>query len=227
MSITPREIIEAAYPKSTKNQPGAIATEGPELLNQVNRVMAGLLAAGSRINVTYFGAKETVTKTGAYWARPATAEAVFLVTKTDGTKVHIVPFDDQALMGTEPAVYRYGGAYYEANSSLSAVSDLDLFFSQEFTAAATLDTSLDARWPDRFNELPILLTAYYLSVKDGRPEEYAGLEAQIQHQFSLYLAFLEHETLGELRRFEPVRFNASEAVVPITDLLGLARERAA
>lgn len=221
MATTPQELLEAAYAKSTKNDPQVLATEDPELLNQVTRYLQALFAAGTRVNLTYFGKKESVTKGGTGWARPVTAEAVWLITKADGTKVHIVPFDDQALMGSAPAVYRYGGMYHEANGSLASVSSLDFHYSSQCEAPATLTTAIDSRWPERFNELLVCLLAYYLAVKDGRPEEYAGLEAQIEHHSALYLAFLEHETVGELRRYEPMRVGSTETFVPLTQLLGL------
>lgn len=218
---TPRDYLEAAYAKSTKNTPGAIATEATELLNQVNRYIRGLFAAGTRMNLTYFGETSTVEKDAVGWARPDTAESVWLVTKTDATKVSIVPVDDQAVMGSRPALYRFGGIYREANGSLTDVTDLEFFFASRPADPADLDSDIDSRWPNQFDELPITMLAHYLALKDGRDEELAGLIAQIEHWYALYLAFLEHETVGEIRRFQPVRVNPSEAIVPITQILGL------
>lgn len=223
MATTPRELIEAAYPKSTRNMPGSIASEASELLKVLTRILHGLFAAGTRVNLTFFGTVDTVVKNAVGWARPSTAESVWLLTKDDGSRVHIVPFDDQGLMGSDPAVFRFGATYREAAASLQGVTDLMVYFSSRCETPADLDTAIDSRWPEQFNELVVLLLSYYLAVKDGRAEEYAGLEAQVEHWFSLYLAFLEHETVGEVRRYDPVRFGVTEGLVPLMQILGLVK----
>lgn len=215
--MTPREYLQAAYAKSSKNQPTEIGTEATELLKVVIRAVRGLFAVAARINPTFFATQEQVAEAGGTWPRPTTAESVWRIETAAAAHVKIVPFDDRTLAGTAPAVYRFGGVYRAAGTPPAGT--LEFFYSRRPSDPADLDTAIDAQWPDAYDELLVLEVALYLALKDGREEEIAGLRGDRDRWLALYLAFLEHETIGELRRYESPRFEHSSAIIPLSELL--------
>ena len=219
MATTPREIIEAAYAKSLKNQPGAIASDA-ELLGQVIRVTRKYYAGAARINPWFFGESASVAWDGTTWPRPDTAEAVFRLEQS-GVEVVVVPSDDRAAEATSPSVSRLGQAYYPAgNATDPAASPVDFFYSRRPTDPASLDATIDSSWPEQFNELLILDIAVYLAVKDGQQEDLMNYGPQLQEWQMLYRMFLEHETSNERRRTgQRQRFNTAE-LFPIPASIG-------
>lgn len=222
VTTTPRLILEAAYAKSKKNQPGKIATESVELLQVVIRAMRGLYAFAARFNPTYFADTEAVAYVNPGWARPQTLELIFRVEKqSDGTEVVVVPFDDRRAESGLPAIYRYGQVYRPASAGAPdpQAGTLVFFGSKRPDDPATLDATLDPLWVEQFNELLILEVAIYLAMKDARPDEVPALKLDRDKWAQLYAAHLEHETVNERRRFAHVqRFN-SPSLVPVWSLL--------
>ena len=196
---TPREIITAAYAKSTKNQPEEIATNETELLEVVNRKVRSLFSPAATVNPLAFGKTDTMTWGGTAYPRPTDAESVFRI-ENAGAKVHIVPFDDRGLMGTQDAVYVLGTNYYVA-SGLAGNPALTAWYSKTPTDAADIDATIDASWPETFNNLIVLDVALYLAEKDGRDEELPGLRQDRTEWLNLFTAYLNHETVGETRRY--------------------------
>lgn len=212
----PREYLEAAYAKSTKNQPDELATEDTELLKVFIRAMRGLYSAAARVNPTFFAESASVAQAADSYPRPATAESVWRLEMPDGTKVNVVPFDDRSA-ASAPSVYRFGQAYHPVAGIAS--EDLTAFYAIRPLAPADLDTAIDPTWPESYDELLVGELALYLALKDGREEELAGLRADRDRWLSLFFAFLEHETTGEIRRYETPRFTHSEAIIPLSAIL--------
>lgn len=218
VTTTPRQILNAAYARSAKNQPGQIATEATELLGFVIRTFRLLYAMAARVNPAFFGAEKSgLTYASPGWARPEDAELVWRIEKADGTRVLVVPFDDRQIDTYQPAVYRFGQIYRPAHTDPSSQDTLTFFYSKRPADPPDLDTPVDALWTEQFNELPILEVAIYLALKDGRTEEAEELKPERDRWLQLFLAFLEHETVGEVRRFAPAFHGPS--VAPLQALL--------
>jgi len=219
--MTAQEILTAAYAKSLKNQPGRIAAESTELLEVVNRVMRTFFMVGARVNPFFFMSSAPVTYSSG-WARPATAEAVYRIVFTlDLTQeVVVVPFDDLLCESLLPAVYRMGQVYYSAGNSADPTNEsLTFYFSKTPTDVVALNATIDPLFPVSYKELPVLETAIYLALKDGRESEVASLTVSRDSWLNLFMAHMEHETMNERRRFgAPVPFNTA-SMVPIASLL--------
>lgn len=214
---TPREYLESAYGKSIKNQPDEIANEATEMLNVFIRAFRGLYAVAARVNPTFFAETASVAYSSG-WARPSNAEVVWRI-ENSGNEVKIVPYDDQAMYGSTEAVYRFGQVYRIANSSISGSPDLDFYYAIRPTDPADLDTEVDSSWVQSYDELLVTELALYLALKDGREEEIGQLQADRDRWLALFLAFLEHETIGVERRFENIITPTSESMVPLSAIL--------
>jgi hypothetical protein len=97
--------------------------------------------------------------------------------------------------------------------------NLTFFYAKRPTDPATLATTLDALWTEQFNELLILEVAIYLAL-EGRPARRARPLMEARDKWAnLFVAFLEHETANERRRFGHVARINVRTVIPAYSLL--------
>lgn len=234
VTTTAQMILNWAYGKSRDNQPGTIATESDELLELVTRSLRGLFAVAARVNPTFFAITADVAFAGSKWVRPETAESIFRIEAavaspptsiTAGTEIVRVPYDQRTVEPGLQAVYRYGQAYYPRSTSatVNPISPqngtLTFYFSKRPATIASLATIIDTMWAESFNELLILEVAIYLALKDARDREVPPFIAARDAWLRQYIAFLEHEDVGERRSYGHVqRFN-TQSRVPVTSLL--------
>ena len=228
VTTTPRMILTAAYSKSMKNKPGTIATESTELLQLVIRATRGLYAFAARINPTFFAESADVAFSAPGWARPQTAESVFRIealgstvpATAAGTEIVVVPFDDRTAESAMPGVYQIGQIYRSAGNAADPTGgSLRFFYSKRPTDPATLDATLDALWVEQFNELLSLEVAIYLATKDERAGELNALIGDRDRWAQMFVAFLEHETANERRRWGHIRRFNTNTLVPVGSLL--------
>ena len=228
VTTTPRDILNGAYGRSSKNKPGTIATEATELLQLVIRATRGLYLVGARVNPTYFAEQGDVTFAAGAWARPATANTIFLTERTAATtggvgaagdEVALVPYDDKAAEEAIGAVYRMGKSFFSAgNPNDPTGGDLRFYYARRPTSPATLDTALDAMWEEDYNELLMLEVAIYLAMKDGRSEEVGALRLDRDAWARHFVSFLEETEVNERRRMANQRGANSNRSIPIGQL---------
>jgi hypothetical protein len=223
VTTTVQDILDAAYSRSTQNNPGTIATESTELLSVVQRALDGTYAMAARINPTFFAAESQVAAPGAGlpWARPELAEAIFRI-ENAGVEVVVVPYDDRTAEAGLPAVYEWGQGFYEAGNAGDpddTADALDFFYATRPATLTLLTSTLDSMWREQFNELLVLEVAIYLAVKDGaaqsRATELTALVAERLRWANRFCSHLEHATPIQRRRFGHVRRFNTEALLPV------------
>lgn len=220
MATLVRDILYAAYAKSLKNQPSYIASEDAELTNLVYRAMRGLYAAAARVNPLYFGESAAMSYSAPGWPRPQSAELVFRIETATGGEVALVPFDDRAAEPGFASVYEFGQVYIPTLIGPAlGFGTLRAYYSKRPTTLANSGATIDAMWPEAFNELLAHEVAIHLALKDGRDGELGTLTPARDRWATLFFAYLEHETVGERRRFaSSLRFN-QRGVAPARSLL--------
>jgi len=138
-------------------------------------------------------------------------------------QVVTVPFDDPTAESGLPAVFSFGQIYRPAGNSNDPTSgNLTFYYAKRPDDPASLSSTLDALWTEQFNELLILEVAIYLALKDsgsGRETELGGLMKDRDKWAQLFIAFLEHETSNERRRFGHTRRFNTNTMVPLGQLL--------
>jgi len=209
MATNCRDIIEAAYSRSTFNDPEKLATR-QELIGVIDRRMKQLYSVIARNNPTYFGTKATVAPQSGSWPRPSSppAELIHRVETATGQQVHITPFEDRD--GEQPpAIYQYGQRYFtvgRSNDPLNTAT-LTFFYSKrhpDLNPTLAWDNAanrLDDMWPEQFNDLVVLHVARYLSTKDGRGEEIQVLAAEEQALMEVLFNHLTVENFGMTARW--------------------------
>jgi len=199
---TYEDIIEAAYAKSMKNQPGQIATEADELMDVTHRALSGLFSVAGRFAPTRFGKTAQVSYSSG-WARPSDSVNVFRVEMTDGTEVVVVPIDDQGAEVSKPCIYELGGTFYLASggTGLTTGDDLVFYYAHVPAAPAAITEALPTSWDENYNELLIYDVAMFLTYKDGREEEMPMLNQERNLWASRFLSHLELHTTALRGRF--------------------------
>ena len=219
VTTTVQDILSAAYGRSAKNARGSLGTEATELTKLVGRLLRGAFAVGARVNPTFFAQKATIGFGSDSWTRPEYAEAIMRIEKEDGTEVVVVPFDDRAAEPTKPALYRFGQKFYTAGNVLDPVAgNLVFWCSRRCDVPAAPTDVLDSQWVESYNDLLIAQVAIYLALKDNRGEEVPLLTGERDQWFNLFVAFLEHETANERRRFGHIRYVNTESLVTLKAL---------
>lgn len=226
---TVQDILEMAYAKSMQNNPGIIATESVELLGVVQRMLDGCFAVAARVNPIMFAEQATVAPVGAAWARPATAESIFLIEKAApaGEVVAVVPYDDQSAESALPSIYEYGQAFYTARGMTDpddVTDSLVFYYARRPDILTAVTDEIDAMWPPQFNELLALHVAKYLATKDsnteGRTQELTVLQGEIQAWANRYVAFLEHATSNTRKRHSHMKRINTYSYIPIFSIIG-------
>ena len=208
MATTCKDIIEAAYARSSFNDPDKLATNA-ELIGVIDRRMKQLYSIVADHNPLYFGATQTVVGSSGTWARPADAELVFRIETQAGEEVHIVPFEDRSAE-MPPRVYEFGQKYYSVGQSgdPQPTDQLKFYYSKRHPSLdptkppSDAANTLDATWPEQFNDLVVLHVAKYLATKDGRPEEVALLTQEEQLLMAVFIDHLRHENYGVKTRWK-------------------------
>lgn len=227
MATTVMQILEAAYAKSTQNNPGTIATESVELLGVVQRVLDGCYAVAARVNPIMFAESAPITPAASAWDRPPTAESIFLIEKSDGSTVAVVPYDDQGAESAWPSIYEYGQKFFTAKDLTDPDDSTDVltFYYARRPDILTLPAdTLDSMWPEQFNELIVLHVANYLATKDigtqGREGELQSLAIEIERWANRYVAFLEHATSNTRKRHSHFKRINTNSYIPIFSIIG-------
>jgi hypothetical protein len=225
--MTPQDYLNLAYSKSKKNQPGKIVAETTEGLDIVNRVIRMFCQIGVRVNPSWFMDEEDVayaeeeSTSGPGWPRPADAEAVVKITMDDGTEVVVVPWDDVIADSGKPAVVRRAQSYRPAGNSMDPGTDEVLtfmFVKRPYDAAAT-DEEVDPIFPEAYAELVAYEVAAVMALKDARKDELPDLARERDNWLRMYIAFLQHETMNEVRRWD-TRFNLPSTSPILLQLAG-------
>jgi hypothetical protein len=201
-----QDVILAALARSSKNQSTYLATNASELLSALNRSLRGAYAIASRVSPEYVGVIVAVTGVSGVWARPAAAEQVWWVEKTNGTEVAVVPPSERAAEAGRPSVYRIGRNYYTVGRTVPVADPtptevLNFYAAMRPAALATITDALPATWDDAYDNLLVLDLALYLALKDGRLEELGALRTERQAWLSLYVNFVATESTVLRRRF--------------------------
>jgi hypothetical protein len=200
VALVAQALIDSALARSTKNT-ARMANQPVELLGVVRRALQGLFAVGARVNPEFYSLEQDVAFAAGGWARPENAESVWRIEQPDDTEVVVVPRFDRQADVARPAVYRMGQVYKPAGHDLDPVGGpLTFLFAKTPDAIAGLGASIDAMFPDHFESLLVDEIAIYLAMKDDRREEVGSLIISRDAWLRLYVAFLEHETVGEVRR---------------------------
>jgi len=182
MSTTAQNLIEAAYSRSTANDPGKLATDG-ELLGLADRLFQFIYAVAAVAAPERFLSKTTLTLAGSPPSVTVPTDLIDLrrVQNASGGKVNVIPVEEiDRGWHLAPAVFRQGATIVSRGQSGDPVATdvLTAWILDAPASLSALSTVLDTRFPTRHVELIIVEMAVYLATKDtGRDAaEFAALK---------------------------------------------------
>lgn len=192
---TAQQIIEAAYARSTDNDPGKLAVDA-ELISHLNRdyqARFGLwsLKAGdagmAAVFLTLLGAPPAATL-------PTDIIDIDRLEDQSGNPVRLIPLNEKGRSWhLAPAVYRQGLLIVSRNQAgdPGLGSIVTLFHNDAPAPLTVLSSTLDSRYPARFEILLILGLALYLDTKDtGRD---LSSHTELKEEYERYDALFNAE----------------------------------
>lgn len=167
---TAQQIVEAAYARSTANDPGKLATDA-ELLGRGNRTYQGLWSLASRQRPDEFAVVQTLTLSGsdAHVALPVDLVDVHRLRNASQATVHLIPAAElDRLWHIAPSMYRTSQTLYSRGKAGDPVAGdvLQAWVLLAGTTLSALASVIDPAFPTRHVELLINDLALYLDAKD-------------------------------------------------------------
>lgn len=192
---TAQQIVEAAYARSTDNDPGKLAVDA-ELISHLNRdyqarfglwsLKAGDAAVAS-VSLTLLGPPAGATL-------PTDIIDIDRIEDTLGSRINLVPINEKnRAFHLAPVVYRQGLALLSRGQTgdPSIGQTLVVFHNDAPAPLTALSSVLDSRYPARFEMLLILGLAIYLDTKDtGRD---LSSHTELKEEFERYDAMFNAE----------------------------------
>lgn len=168
---TVRSIVTAAYLRSSLNDPGKLAGD-TELVSHLDRVYQRMWALISRARPDQYNATTALTLAGnpAQVSLPGGIIDLMRLTNASGDVVNVIPATELArTWHLAPAVYRVGLVLRSRGQTGDPIATdvLTATYLDQPAVLATINDSLDTRWPNRHDQLLVDYLAVYLSVKDA------------------------------------------------------------
>lgn len=192
---TAQQIIEAAYARSTDNDPGKLAVDA-ELISHLNRDYQARFALWSLKAGDAALASTALSFAGnpALAVLPADIIDIDRIEDLSGNKVNLIPVNERGRpWHLAPAVYRQGltlTSRAQAGDPGTGASYV-LFYNDAPATLSALSSVLDARYPARFEMLLILGLAIYLDTKDtGRD---LSSHTELKEEYERYDAMFNAE----------------------------------
>ncbi len=167
---TVETLIVAGYNRSSLNDPGKIAVD-LELVGHLNRVYQRMWSLIARARPDQYNATGTLTLAG---NPPTAALPVGILdlqeATLDGEIVNIIPATERnRAWNIAPCVYRVGtNLLSRANTGDPRAGDaIAIVYLDQPGDLTSLASELDARWPQRHDQLLVDYIALYLAVKDA------------------------------------------------------------
>jgi hypothetical protein len=197
MPATVQQLIEAAYSRSTANDPGKLGQD-PELWERLDRTyqrMYAELAVASGDNCL---STTTLTLGGSPATAALPADVIDVVrVESAGAKVNLIPaYEKDRAWHLAPAVYRQGTSIISRGKTGDPIAGtvLTVFVLDAPAALTALASTLDPRWPHRFDSILIDDLALYLSDKDvdRNPADYQNLRTDLTDAMNAFNALVSN-----------------------------------
>ncbi len=191
MATNAQVLIEAAYARSTANDPGKLATD-TELLGVADRVYQVLFALAAAVNPDAYITRTECALSSSVGPLPTDVIDLRRAQSSGGQRVNIIPIEEiDRSWHLPPAVFREGSNLVSrGNVGDPGPSDvLTIWVLAAPVNLVALTTPLDVRFPVRNHEIIINYLARYLAIKDvsRSPSEFTALSSEAQGLMAVFL----------------------------------------
>lgn len=212
VTTTGQDIFDAALAKSSKSEPTKFSTA--EIVNRINRRLSGIYNVAARVNPSFLADTLSTVEAGGTWPRPEEAISVVRVEQdSNSAEVVVVPYDDRQAEPSRLSLYEFAQVFTAITTSAGTpTGNLTFWFPKRPVLIANLSPAvLDLAWREDFNEFLVLELAIDFAIKDGRLNQEGQLLQDRLEWLQLWVAFLQHTTAIERRRFgnrRPININS-------------------
>jgi hypothetical protein len=218
MPFSVQDVLNDALVLNRTTQEPAMVSEGAvDIIAAINRSLSGIYAVGARVNPAYHGKVLGVAEDTGVWARPEDAELVSLILDSAGVRVLPSTPQEPRPDPDKPCVVRWGRVYRRPSGAAAPTGSLTFWYSRRPEFAADREDEVDLE--DAFRSLLVYDLGTWFARRDERWDEAAGLIQERDRHFQMYLASLEHESVGDVRNVGQTGFFDSPSVVDLKALL--------
>lgn len=211
MSITVQQVIDGGFAKSSAARPGTIASPA-ELIGRVGFCLLETFQVLANENPYMIAVAVQVANNGTGWPRPANtlrvigprADAGTVANPgiTPGAKIQVVPYDDQGFGAGDPCLTELGQVFVPTGQAIDpSAGTLSLVHCSAPAPVATVNDTIDQRFPDAFVDLLNFDMAEFLAVKDQRAEDEAAFSAMKSALLALLIKWSKNQTYELVQRF--------------------------
>jgi len=205
MPFTAQNVIDQGFAKSAAARPETLADAIEQRLREVFNVI-------SREQPAIFGTIATVPFDGTGWPRPGNAQRVLLVTATAATianpviaagkEICVVPFDDQLFCAGRPSLYEFGQRFVPVGQTMDPTNGtVNVFYSRAPQVPATVSDTIDALFPDQYQDFLNYDMAAYLAVQDDRGDDEQTFLGMKNGILTLMIDWAQQQTYSLKQRF--------------------------
>lgn len=196
MATTVQQLIESAIARSTANDPGKLTVDG-ELIPLLNRKYQSIFA-----RMSLQGGDNLLAKTTLTWASspptvalPTDIVDIVRIQTAAGGRTYMVPVRDiDRTWVIAPAFFRQGNSLVSRNLTGDPIAGdvYTLYYKDAPATLSALATSLDARFPVRFENALVVELALYMAIKDENrtPERIGALQRELETENALVGAII-------------------------------------
>lgn len=211
MPFTAQSVIDQGFAKSSAARPETLNTPS-ELIDRMNQCLREAFNVWSRENPTVLGVRTLVSFDGTGWPRPANCQRVIDVQASGGTianppitpglSVNVVPFDDQLFCAGSPSLTELGQSFVPVGQGMDPTGgSLAVIFARTPTRVVTTGDTIDALFPDQFQDFLNYDMAAYLAEKDQREADQSTFLTMKNGILSLMIDWCQQQTYSVQQRF--------------------------
>lgn len=193
MTTTAQQIIEAGFARSTASDAGKLAVDG-EMINNLNRRYQSMFAMMAKYQPDNVSASTTLTfaSSPATVALPTDIINILRVEQQSGARAYLYKATEKdRTYLLSPGVYRRGNSLVTIGGASDPVAGTvwNLIYNDAPATLSVLASTLDTRFPVRYENILILDQAVYLSIKDeGRDaQRIAALKGEFAQEYKFFL----------------------------------------
>lgn len=211
MAITVQNVIDGGYSKSAASRPGTIAAPA-ELISRIRFCLLETFQVIARENPYMIAISAAVPFADGGWQRPANciraiglrilADTIIAPAVATGTKLTIVPYEDQGFGAGDPCLTELGQMFIPTGQAIDpSGGPLTLVFARTPTLPTTTASVIDSFFPEAFIDLLNYDIAVFLADKDKRTEDSATFTAMKSALLALVIQWTHGQTYELVQRF--------------------------
>lgn len=211
MPFTAQSVVDQGFAKSSAARPETLNTP-TELVDRINQCLREAFNVMSREQPALVGVRASVAFDGTGWPRPSNCQRVLGVFASaatianpvipTGQELNVVPFDDQLFCVGSPSLTELGQSFVPVGQLMDPTGgSVAIIYARTPVVVVTTDDTIDALFPDQFQDFLNYDMAAYLAEKDQREQDQQTFLTMKNGILSLMIDWCQQQTYSVQQRF--------------------------